>query len=356
MSILIIGVIAFSVALAIAGIFYILNGYRTGDAEVSAVPLSHEEIKKIRNSFEEGSLKGKGKPEILPKITGQNKMVITNETGDVELLKKENDRLRNALENEISLKASESNSELKSLQDQLRDVRSEMEKLTSETEGRKKLIDEMGLKLSELQKKLEDSEALRLSLETQANQKNDINPELERLNKECARLKESEAAERLLRNQMSAEKERQMQVWAEREKKYEENIRSLKEMIAEWENNSRTKRAQDDEWKNALIKKNDELNSKNEEKKNIIKDLEKQIIELKLVINDKESKKQDNYLDKDMAALTEQIKRLEEFNSFLQEKERKMQYELVKNRAQTLGLEQMCEDLKRKLENLSLRS
>ena len=53
-------------------------------------------------------------------------------------------------------------------------------------------------------------------------------------------------------------------------------------------------------------------------------------------------------------ALQEDFKRTEELNVQLLEKERIMQYELVKNRAQALGLERICEDFKRQIEEMSV--
>ncbi len=50
------------------------------------------------------------------------------------------------------------------------------------------------------------------------------------------------------------------------------------------------------------------------------------------------------------------FKETKEFNALLVEKEQIMQYELVKNRAQSLGLEKICEDFKIQIEEMSAAS
>ena len=51
--------------------------------------------------------------------------------------------------------------------------------------------------------------------------------------------------------------------------------------------------------------------------------------------------------------LEEAFKKCEDLNAQLAEKERRMQYELVKNRAQALGLEKICEDFKIQIESMT---
>src|SRR3989338_4329257 len=51
--------------------------------------------------------------------------------------------------------------------------------------------------------------------------------------------------------------------------------------------------------------------------------------------------------------LEEAFKKYEDFNAQLVEKEKRMQYELVKNRAQALGLERICEDFKIQIESMT---
>lgn len=51
--------------------------------------------------------------------------------------------------------------------------------------------------------------------------------------------------------------------------------------------------------------------------------------------------------------LEEAFKKSEDFNAQLVEKEKRIQYELVKNRAQALGLEKICEDFKIQIESMA---
>jgi len=51
--------------------------------------------------------------------------------------------------------------------------------------------------------------------------------------------------------------------------------------------------------------------------------------------------------------LASDYKKIEAFNLHLREKEKMMQYELVKNRAQALGLEKICEDFKVQIETMA---
>lgn len=58
-------------------------------------------------------------------------------------------------------------------------------------------------------------------------------------------------------------------------------------------------------------------------------------------------------LQKSNDELKDTFKRTEELNVHLLEKERLMQYELIKNRAQALGLEKICEDFKAQIEAMT---
>jgi len=64
-----------------------------------------------------------------------------------------------------------------------------------------------------------------------------------------------------------------------------------------------------------------------------------------------EDLKQENQkLQQAVQDLKDHFKKTEELNAHLLEKEKKMQYELTKNRAQALGLEKICEDFKVRIE------
>ena len=51
--------------------------------------------------------------------------------------------------------------------------------------------------------------------------------------------------------------------------------------------------------------------------------------------------------------LKDAFKKMEEMNDHLVKKEKMMQYELTKNRAQALGLEKICEDFRTQIETMS---
>ena len=51
--------------------------------------------------------------------------------------------------------------------------------------------------------------------------------------------------------------------------------------------------------------------------------------------------------------LDAELNQLKAFNAHLMDKERLLQYELTKSRAQSIGLEQICEDFKHQIEQLS---
>lgn len=345
MNMLTIGAIAFCVSLLIAGVWYVLNGYRTPEEEGPAVPISHEEIKKIRTS---GDVTVQAKKETGVSKTDLSLPKPSPATEDltvrIEQLKKDNDHLRGALEKEIALQTTQSSAELDNLRNELAGSRASLEKITVELQDTQRSLEELTAKMN-------GAEADKALLEEKINALQAPDPELERLSKECERLTGSESAERLLRVQLTAEKDRLLLEWQNKEKSYEEKIASLKQMIADWENNSRSKRSQDDQWKAALEQKGSEWTKVLAEKERIIDGLRAEIDTLKkktMELNDTPVVAAQPSLTDD--ELSVKIKQLEELNAFLTEKERRLQYELIKNRAHTLGLEHICEDLKQKLE------
>ena len=64
-------------------------------------------------------------------------------------------------------------------------------------------------------------------------------------------------------------------------------------------------------------------------------------------------KKENGLLKEEKERLDQELKRIKEFNRQLLEKEKVMQYDLIRNRAQAVGLEKICEDLKIKIEQMS---
>ena len=64
-------------------------------------------------------------------------------------------------------------------------------------------------------------------------------------------------------------------------------------------------------------------------------------------------KKEKEELTQREAELIGNLKKLEEFNAYLLEKENILEYELAKNRAQALGFEKICEDFKIQLDGMN---
>lgn len=67
-------------------------------------------------------------------------------------------------------------------------------------------------------------------------------------------------------------------------------------------------------------------------------------------------KRENQELAQRNANLERNFKQVEEFNVHLREKERTLQYELMKNRAQSLGLEKICEGFKVQIETMAAAS
>ena len=63
-------------------------------------------------------------------------------------------------------------------------------------------------------------------------------------------------------------------------------------------------------------------------------------------------KKENAKLREDLDKVNPEMEKLKSFNHQLLEKEKMMQYDLIRNRAQAVGLEKICEDLKTKIEQM----
>jgi len=72
----------------------------------------------------------------------------------------------------------------------------------------------------------------------------------------------------------------------------------------------------------------------------------------KSIVLVKKLKMDNDALSHSSKTLKQNLEQLESANRNLEDKEQQVQYELVKSRAQFLGLEQMCEELKKKIEQL----
>ncbi|MBN1869592.1 MAG: hypothetical protein JW847_03330 [Candidatus Omnitrophica bacterium] len=65
-----------------------------------------------------------------------------------------------------------------------------------------------------------------------------------------------------------------------------------------------------------------------------------------------ELKRENKDLQREKQELMDKFKKTEELNNHLMKKEKMMQYELTKNRAQAIGLEKICADFRTKIETL----
>ena len=66
-----------------------------------------------------------------------------------------------------------------------------------------------------------------------------------------------------------------------------------------------------------------------------------------------ELKRENKNLGQSNWSLKEEFKKVEELNAHLMKKEKMMQYELTKNRAQALGLEKICADFRARIETMA---
>ena len=64
-------------------------------------------------------------------------------------------------------------------------------------------------------------------------------------------------------------------------------------------------------------------------------------------------KRENKALQQSNSDLRDEFKRTEELNEHLLKKEKMIQYELTKNRAQALGLEKICEDFRTQIETMA---
>ncbi len=82
--------------------------------------------------------------------------------------------------------------------------------------------------------------------------------------------------------------------------------------------------------------------------------INKQLTESMSVLED--MRKEKEVWDKEKDEVLSEFKKVSEFNKYLLEKEKLLQYELIKSRAQTIGLEKLCEDFKVQIEQLERHS
>ena len=92
-----------------------------------------------------------------------------------------------------------------------------------------------------------------------------------------------------------------------------------------------------------LIQKNTEYEE--EKKKPPIKELDLSLGE--------DLKKENGLLKEDQERLSKEMEKLKGFNNQLLEKEKITQYDLIRSRAQAVGFEKICKDLKVKIEQMN---
>lgn len=344
-----------------AGIWLILKSYRSAEEESLAVPISDpRELHVLQKN--------------LPSMTVQKNItmvpggtVVPPDTDPMKELRekmdqvvREKDDLRLALEKEIALHSVHSLTEEERLRwketsDQLAALQASLQKLSEENTKSQTQMETMRAQLKQTEEKncmlLKECADLR-----QAEQR------LLQMEREYERLKESEKTEHGLRDRLSDDQIRQNQTWNEKEKRYEEKISELKQMLVEWEKTAQERQMKWEEMKKELQSQNVSLAAR-------LQDNEHNMVMLKSRMADVEANKREpaaapvpasleaaKFSADEEKLLKERIRQLEEFNEFLLAKDRKLQYELTKNRAQTLGLERICEDLKRQMETSQHRT
>jgi chromosome segregation ATPase len=296
------------------GIIFIVRGYRASAEEKSAVPISDlKEITEFKNAY-----------------MSKQEMASSSVEED-ESLKKEDLAIR-SLEQQ-----KEPEEVLEDKEAQLVEAQQTIERLKGENQLLNIQIEEQELKVSHIER---DVDNIRHKFEESQRKEHmaiqEWEGEITRIR--CEKENVLQDRERLVKL------ETENQTLIAQLRKGEQNIAALQEnlRLVEKENEQKLNEA------NAII---NSLNTKEAQRVQSQGTLNEQLSESKETIETLQQEREQMVHAK--ADLETELKKIKDFNARLLEKEKMLQYELTKNRAQALGLERICEDFKIQIDVMS---
>lgn len=372
--------IAVAAALFAGGVWFLMKGVQGNKEDLNVVPIS--DLKEIKDLQKKENISSPSFPNanLSKHVVDENTKRAPSGGSDasaftkglqqsIEQLRAENLRLTNALKSEVSSKDTSTLStierdKLKQKDENLRLANERLEKLTDDYNKLRKQMDDKNAAADQLQARLNDkmSEYAQLT-EKQADNSKDFYGEIE-AQKEKNRQLDQKVQELTLKLEQQvklesmAGEQKNLVVALEKQisdMKNNNNAWQLKldEEIGKWrkENESLMRCLKEEEGKSkelsAALKA---LTKRHEESSHVYANSSDQQASLLGNQIAKISSERDEYKMK-MRAWEDELEKLREMNKHLIEKEKILQYELTKSRAQTLGLERICEDFKLMLQN-----
>jgi len=293
----------------VIGIIFVLKGFRSDPEEHQAVPISdYEEIQEINE-------------DILIKTESTKQSESYDETkAETAIQLDENDQIN------VGNHEAELNSLKEESDNQAQDAQEKIDKLIKENQ-----------ELKEVQKNLEGLASKNTQIQKEMDDKAGKTHELE-----------------LSVSDLKKEREQILQQGHLKVKEFEEKIQKIE--------NDKEKYLNDRNLLEKLRKENVELTAQINRDKNKITEFEdqlgrckgeseKDVVKAKETIDSLNS--QQTQMHEKQRELELNVKKMKKFNAHLIEKEKILQYELTKSRAQSIGLEKICEDFKIQIEDLS---
>jgi myosin heavy subunit len=330
--------------LLMAGVWVIYKGYRSSEENDRAVPISDPaELNALKPVF----VANQNVKSAPVRVFGDEEHLQELQT-KIEKLSHEKEDLRVALEKEIALHSAQSLTEeerrkWRETADQLKTLQANVENFREESNKAQNEMNQMRARLIAAQQQNQALRQERLNLQ-------ETERRLQKIRQDYDQLKESAKTQYQMRDRLSDEQTKQNQAWEEKEKRYEDKISELKQMLLEWERMGQERQALWESVKSDLQTQNANLLKRLQEQEKNMTVLQTEIKDIETKKDSTESGSTGTLTANDEQRWKERVRQLEDFNAFLLAKERKLQYELTKNRAQTLGLERMFEDLKRQIE------
>ena len=322
------------------GIIFILRGYRTTIEEEKAVPIS--DLKEIQDI--KGSYPLKNEPAVVSNPVAQHllqenlrkllpqdfsSIKLSRNSSELEVkvadlqarvlqLSTENNRLNDALKRELDSKeisrlSDQEQNELKVREEQLNKSRQSHEQLTQDHLHLRKLLADEKTKVSEMEHQIVN-----------------LQKDKDILSAEVKNVEQLTAERANLLVQFRHGQAKSSELEGRLKKSEQEHEHKLKELAAEYEalksRQSESAKAGQSQLAAALKDVNETMESLAHKKKD---------------------------LEGRHGQLQAEIETLKKFNTHLIEKEKFLQYELTKSRAQAIGLERLCEDFKGQIERLS---
>lgn len=320
-----------AVMLFIGGLIFLIKGWR-GSADEEVVPITDlEEIRALNVTY--------------PGFEQKTKLAATVERAEALPTAETTQKVpSSAADQEVIAQLTHENNTLKS---QMEEKQGELSRLAADIEAARQAYERLrsdeGSRLEDLQKNIARLEQEKEQLLLRKDEENSA--KVEQWNKELAQARQvavEHQAQLTAKMEQFQGENRQLQEQTEESQKEIQRLKANLELIHKV-NNQKLNEA-NEAIRFLQIQKSESDRIQGEV-------LGKQLAEAMAKVG--EFKREREELIQARSGLEEDLTTIKDFNSYLLEKEKILQYELTKQRAQALGLEKICEDFKVQIDEMA---